>query len=123
MPEAHTFPATKWFFLSHRYPVGTEPRLREPAETREYEPPYRVGTGTVYRIPLTHRGVMLGRWERVEDEDVAVWAAVGGHEMDASTEDVKGWTASSRYEDWEACAAVERGPSFQDLLEDMIEVS
>lgn len=126
MPEARTVPATKIFWLLHRFPRGTEPRLREPAETREYEPPYRVGRGTVWRIPFTLRGIALGRWEREEDEDVAVWAAVGGYEMDASTEDVKGWAASTKYADWEererVLSQVELGPSIQDLLEDAIEV-
>lgn len=116
MPQARTIPATKIFWLTHRFPRGTEPRLREPAETREYDPPYRYGSGTVWRIPFTLRGFVVGRWTGVEDEDDAVWKATGGYELDASTEDVKSWNASEDYERWEAASRIEELGDLEDLV-------
>ncbi len=127
MPQARTIFGTRIYWLTHRYPPGTEPTLSEPSETREYDPPYRVGYGRVLRIPFTLRGLVVGRWESVEDEDIAVWLALGGHELDASTEDVKGWTPSDDYERWQErekiLSSIEMGPTLHDLDQTTSEAS
>lgn len=119
MPDAHTI-ARRWYWTTHRFPRGTEPRLREPAETREYDPPFRVGRGTVYRVPLTRRGLILGRWTSVMDEDEAPWLAMGGYELDATTEDVKGWTPSDEYERWRAQEALKSSIEELGDLEELL---
>lgn len=46
------------------------------AETQEIEAPFRSGKGVVFRMPLTRRAVVVGRWTGQKSEFDALSSAI-----------------------------------------------
>lgn len=70
-----------------RYEVGTE--------TRETEPPFRVGYGLAFRIPLTRTALVFGEWTwelEGETEEAKIREALKGSEPNITLEEIKEWT-------------------------------
>lgn len=42
------------------------------AETTEIEEPFRYGKGLVFRLPLTRRAIVVGRWKGEQFENAAM---------------------------------------------------
>lgn len=60
------------------YPDRKHPRL-DMTVTHEIDPPYRIGTAVVWRLPLMRRALVIGYWSmRHENEEDAILAATGG---------------------------------------------
>lgn len=119
MPAARTIWCTKTYFSRHRFPKGTTPRLREPAHTREYDPPFRIGEGAVYRVPFTRFGLVLGRWGGIEEDDEeAALGAVGGVRLeDIEVDEIREWGETDP--EWTAAMIARRALMEAQSLEDL----
>lgn len=79
MPQVHNI-GESMYLHTMKYPSRKFP-LTEPGDTQEIESPYRVGKGRVFRIPLTTRAVVVGRWEGHREEHDALTDAIGIREL------------------------------------------
>lgn len=95
MPEAHDVPGTRKFVALMKYPKGPRPPLWESGvESREYEPPFRIGHGWALRIPGSWRAVLIGTWQEEDeepDEEERLVAALRGHDLEDDVDDIKEW--------------------------------
>ncbi len=80
MPEVHDI-GKKTFVHGMRYPTRRFP-LVDRGQTTEIEYPYRAGASLVFRVPLSTRAVVLGRWTEQQDEETALRGAIGWREID-----------------------------------------
>lgn len=92
MPEHHDIGETKFVALM-RYPKGPRPPLWEPnVESREYEPPFRIGRGWAFRIPGSWWAVLVGTWQdKGGPEDERLVAALRGSDLDADLDEIRSW--------------------------------
>lgn len=90
------------------HPIRVGGPLHHTHPTYEYEHPFRYGTGHIFRIPFTRRGVTIGRWIGSLPEDVAAFKAAQAHTVPA---DIKGEGGESVEE--------HRERRFKDALTDL----
>lgn len=93
MPETHDIPATKFFVSTLKYPRKPWPPMSEEGvETRETEPPFRIGRGRIRRIPGTRTAVVFGRWiDEGGPEEERLIAALRGRDVTADTDEIRDW--------------------------------
>ena len=82
MPQVSNI-GNKYFAHQMRYP-STDFPLMEPGTTQEIEEPYRRGRSMVFRLPLTTRALVLGRWGAPVDEDTALRHAMKARDLDVA---------------------------------------
>lgn len=80
MPQVHDI-GKKHFLQFMKYPTRKFPFL-DLGSTYEIEEPYRSGESLVFRVPLTRRAVVVGRWVGVMSEDQALRTAIRMRELD-----------------------------------------
>ena len=82
MPQVHEI-GTKYFTHQMRYPSTAFP-LMESGTTQEIEEPYRQGKSWVFRLPMSTRAVVVGRWGDPLEEEQALRQAMGVRDLDVA---------------------------------------
>lgn len=93
MAETYDF-GEQSYFTTLVYPRWVEdpPLVERDVETRETEPPFRIGYGTLYRIPLTRFGLIVGRWFDTGGEEVErLQAALQGSDLRTDVAEIRRW--------------------------------
>ena len=92
MPETH-FEIRKRFVTTMRYPTRTGWAIRDAeAWIHEVEPPFRMGSGTSFRLPGCRWAVIFGRWD--DDggpEEERLRNALGVKDVAAETAEIAEW--------------------------------
>lgn len=91
MPQTHDI--GRRFVTTMKYPpTGSWPRYERDAYIREIEEPYRIGSGTAVRIPLTRYALIFGRWDDDGGDEVErLTEALRASDVDADSDDIRSW--------------------------------
>lgn len=80
MTEPRTVGTVFWHTI--RYPDGLHVPLINRSTTTEVEPPFRTGKCRIFKVPLTNRALVLGRWSMRLSESSAYHHALGMRVLD-----------------------------------------